>query len=172
MNRSCRCAVGLRGAAVLFGLVMVLGGCKDLATIAAVASGTTTGAATGNPAIGFAVGVGVSAAGNFLVRYVGRVRAGAEQDVIAIAAGDLPVGGSAPWAIHHIVPIGNEHGSLQVTDMITTPIAVCKEVVFSVIDGNGPAAPRRWYQVDVCRDPVGWKWATAEPAVARWGFLR
>lgn len=172
MNRGCRCVVRLRGAAVLFGLASFLGGCKDLATIAAVASGTTTGAATGNPAIGFAVGVGVSAAGNFLVRYVGRVRAGAEQDVIAIAAGELPVGGSAPWAVHHTVPIGNEQGSLQVIDMITTPIAVCKEVVFSVIDGNGPTAPRRWYHVDVCRDPAGWKWATAEPAVARWGFLQ
>ncbi|HEX5328200.1 MAG TPA: hypothetical protein VFW75_16145 [Acetobacteraceae bacterium] len=172
MNRPRCCAVRLRGMAVLFGIASLLGACKDLATIAAVASGTTTGAATGNPAIGFAVGVGVSAAGNFLVRYVGRVRAGAEQDVIASTAGDLPVGSSAPWVIHHTIPIGNEHGSLQVIDVISTSIAVCKEVVFSVIDGNGPTAPRRWYQVDVCRDPAGWKWATAEPAVARWGFLQ
>jgi hypothetical protein len=161
-------SVGHRGAALLV-IAVLLGGCKQLGTIAGIASGSSSAAATGNPAIGFAVGVGVGTATNFLVRYVSRVRAGAEQDVIATTAGALPVGGHAPWAIHHTIPIGNEHGALYVTDEITTPIAVCKEVMFSVADGD---AAQRWYRLFVCRDPKGWKWATAEPAVDRWGLLQ
>lgn len=157
-----------RSAALLLAVAILLGGCKDFATIAGIATGSATGAATGNPAIALAVGIGVSAGGNFLAGYIARVRAGAEQDVIAATAGALPVGGSASWAIHHTIPIGNERGDLEVVDLITTPIAVCKRVVFSVKDG----AARELYAVDVCRDPRRWKWATAEPAVPRWGFLQ
>jgi hypothetical protein len=159
-------------AALVLAAVLLAAGCENVATIAGVASGSASGAATGNPAIGFAVGIGVSAGANFLGRYVARVRAGAEQDVIAETAGRLPVGGEAPWAVHHTIPIGNEHGVLRVIDFITTPIAVCKEVVFSVNGGSDPTAARERYGVDVCRDPQGWKWATAEPAVARWGLLQ
>jgi hypothetical protein len=150
----------------------LLCGCRDLGTIAGIASGSASAAATGNPGIGVAVGIGVSAAGNFLVHYNSRVRAGAEQDVIAATAGDLPVGGTAQWAIHHTIPIGNEHGELRVADVITTPIATCKEVVFTVMSGAGADAPREWYWTNVCRDPKGWKWATAEPAAQRWGSLQ
>lgn len=160
--------VPARGAALLLVASILLGGCKDFGTIAGIATGSATGAATGNPAIGVAVGIGVSAGGNFLVRYIARVRTGAEQDVIAAAAGGLPVGGRARWAIHHTIPIGNEHGDLEVIDVIATPIAVCKRVVFSAVEGRA----RDLYAVDVCRDPRRWKWATAEPAVSRWGFLQ
>lgn len=160
-----------RGALVL-AAALLAAGCKNVATVAGIATGSASGAATGNPAIGIAVGIGVSAGADFLGAYLARVRAGAEQDVIAETAGRLPVGGEAPWAIHHTIPIGNEHGELRVMDIITTPIALCKEVVFSVITGTGPAAPREHYCVNVCRDPQRWKWATAEPAVARWGMLQ
>jgi hypothetical protein len=159
------------GAIAALAVATLLAGCKDFSTIAGVAAGSATGAATGSPAIGFAVGVGVSAGGDFLVSYISRVRAGAEQDVIAETAGALPVGGEATWAIDHTIPVGNEHGDLRVMDVIATPIAICKDVVFSVIDGRGPEAPRQRYAVSVCRDPEGWKWATAEPAVMRWGPL-
>lgn len=158
--------------AALIGIVTVLlGGCKDLSTVAAIAGGSATGAATGSPAIGIAVGIGVAAGGNFLVRYIARVRAGAEQDVIAETAGALPDGGKAAWAIRHTIPIGNEHGALWVVDAISTPLAACKKVVFSVVNG-GAGAPQAWYTVDVCRDPKGWRWATAEPAVERWRPLQ
>ena len=146
---------------------LLLGGCHDLATIAAVASGSATGAATANPGIGFAVGVAVSAGANFLADYVTHVRAGAEQDVIAEAAGGLPVGGSAPWAIHHTIPIGDEHGRVTVVDRVATPIATCADVIISVAGGDAEQNYVAW----VCRNPQGWKWATAEPAVARWGSL-
>ena len=164
-------AVRVRGVALLAVTAVVLGGCKDFGTIAGVASGAATGAAAGNVGIGIAVGIGVSAGGNFLVRYIARVRAGAEQDVIAETAGALPVGSEAAWVIHHTIPIGNERGGLRVNDAIDTPLALCKEVVLSVDDG-GAAALRSCYTVDVCRDPKGWKWATAEPAVERWGSLQ
>jgi len=160
-----------RGVALIALVTMLLGGCKELATISAVAGGSATGAATGSPAIGIAVGIGVAAGGDFLIHYIARVRSGAEQDVIAETAGALPAGGKAAWAIHHTIPIGNERGELWVVDVISTPLAACKKVVFSVGDG-GADASRAWYTVDVCREPKGWKWATAEPAVARWHFLQ
>jgi hypothetical protein len=163
-----RAAVRARVAAAL-GVVLLLAGCKDVATIAGIASGSATGAATASPAVGFAVGVAVGTAGTFISNYYDRVRAGAEQDVIAETAGSLPVGGAAPWRIRHTIPIGNEHGTLRVVDQITTSLAVCRDVVFSVTDGKGPSP---WYTVTVCRDPKGWKWATAEPAVSRWDVLR
>jgi hypothetical protein len=163
-------AARVRSVAALLALSALLGGCQDVSTIAGIAGGSATAAATGNPAIGVAVGIGVSAGGNFLVRYIARVRAGAEQDVIAETAGALPDSGEGAWAIHHTIPIGNEHGNLWVIDTINTPIAICKEVVFSVF--SGAKVPPNWYTVDVCRDPNGWKWATAEPAVDRWGFLQ
>jgi hypothetical protein len=159
------------GAAALLVCATLLGACHDLSTIAGVAAGSATGAATANPGVGFAVGVGVSASLDFLGNYITRVRAGAEQDVIAETAGALPAGGEAPWVIRHTVPIGNEQGELRVVDVITTPIAVCKEVVISVIDRDDPRAPHPNYIASVCRDAKGWKWATAEPAVARWGPL-
>ncbi len=121
--------------AALLAVSALLGGCKDISTIAGIAGGSATAAATGSPAIGIAVGIGVSAGGNFLVRYIARVRAGAEQDVIAETAGALPPGDEGAWAIHRTIPIGNEHGNLWVIDTINTPIAICKEVVFSVING-------------------------------------
>jgi len=155
-------------ALALTGIAMWLSGCHDLATIAAVAGSTASGAATGNPAIGFAVGVGVAAGANFLADYVTRVRTGAEQDVIAEAAAELPAGGQAPWAIHHTIPIGNEHGRVRVVDVLATPIATCKDVIVSVA-GDDDAGQN--YLAWVCRDPQGWKWATAEPSVARSGSL-
>jgi hypothetical protein len=157
----------------LAGAALLAGGCHDIATIAALASASASGAATANPGIGLAVGIGVSAGANFLVAYISRVRAGAEQDVIAEAAGELPVGGAAPWEIRHTIPIGDEHGEVRVVDVLTTPIAVCKDVIISIAgdDAADASASRQDYLASICRDPQGWKWATAEPAVARWGGL-
>ncbi len=154
------------GAAV--GAALLLAGCRDIGTVAGIASGSATGAATGNPGLGLAVGVAVGTATDFVSRYYSRVQAGSEQDVIAETAGLLPVGGEAPWRIRHFIPFGNEQGTLRVVNEMNTAIAECKEVVFSVTDGKAPPA---WYSVDVCRDPKGWKWATAEPAVSRWTVI-
>jgi hypothetical protein len=163
-----RVAVIGRGFLVALASVVLLAGCSSTSEIAAVISGGAAGAATGSPAVGFLVGVAVDAGANYVVRYYGRVRQGAEQDAIAEVAGALPVGTAAAWKIEHTIPIGDEHGRLRVVRAIESPLADCKEIAFSVDDG----AKRDWYTSDVCKQAAGWKWASAEPAVARWGFLQ
>jgi hypothetical protein len=159
-----RCSVGL-----LFGALLLMSGCSSVPLIAGVVSGGVAGGATANPAVGFAVGVGVDAATGASVRWFGRSRQHAEQDAIAAVAGSLPDGGRAPWRINHFLPFGNEHGQLQVVRVVDTPLGACREIVFSVADD---AAPEHWYTASVCQHEIGWRWATAEPAVARWGHLQ
>ena len=119
--------------------------------------------------MGFGVGVGTAAVSDYVLRRVSRSWHQGEQDAIAMAAGPLGVGGSGPWRISHSVPIGNEHGELQVVRTIDNPLAPCKQILFSVQEAHEPDA---WYSIDICRQQSGWKWASAEPAVERWGFLQ
>jgi hypothetical protein len=160
-----------RAAAALV-LCGALAGCSSAGQISAVVVGGVAGTATANPAVGFAVGVVTDAGVNWAVRYYGRERQGAEQDAIAQIAGELPVGTSADWKIEHDIPIGNEHGRLEVTRTVDNPLAPCKEVAFSVDEGDEKTPKRSWYLTDVCRSDTEWKWAAAEPAVPRWGFLQ
>jgi hypothetical protein len=152
--------------------LVLLGGCSSTSSIVAVVSGGAVGGATANPALGFAVAVAVDAGANYVVRYYGRTRQGAEQDAIAQVAGELPVGTEAAWKIEHTIPIGDEHGQLRVVRVIDSPLASCKEIAFSVDEGKGDKLKRDWYTSDVCKQAERWKWATAEPAVPRWGFLQ
>jgi hypothetical protein len=92
-----------------------------------------------------------------------------EQDAIADAAGGLAAGVTSPWRVVHSLPLGNEHGQLEVVRAIPNPLAACKQVLFSVEEGKAPPA---WYSVDICQQQDRWKWASAEPAVERWGFLQ
>ena len=153
-------------------LAGLLGGCKSIPEIAGIAAGAAAGGSSGNPAVGFAVGVGVDAAATYAVNWIGRTRQHAEQQAIADAAANTIVGGAAPWRIRHTIPIGNEHGDLRVVREFTTRLAVCREVVFSVVDGDKPNSARSWYDTTICRDPKRWEWALAESAVPRWGFLQ
>ncbi len=153
---------------VLAGLLL-LGACSSTGEIVGVVTGAAAGGATANPAIGFGVGVAAAAASDYAGKIIARSWHGAEQDAIANTAAPLPVGAAASWRIVHTVPIGNEHGELQVVRQIENPLAPCKEVLFSVLAGRKPPA---WYLVAICQDTQGWKWASAEPAVARWGFLQ
>jgi hypothetical protein len=157
---------------LLFGGTALLGGCKAVPQIAGVIGGAAAGGATASPAVGFAVGVATATATGYAQRWYGRSREHAEQQAIAATAGALPVGGEAPWHISHLVPIGDEHGDLKVAADIVNPLAPCRSVLFSVVDGSGPKAKRSWYQADICRRASGWQWASAEPAVPRWGYLQ
>ena len=148
---------------------LLLAGCSSTGTIIGVVVGGAAGGASANPAVGFGVGVATAAASDYAVRRITRSWHGAEQDAIAVTAAPLSVGATAPWRIVHSLPIGNEHGQLAVVRQIDNPLAPCKQVLFSVEEGKQPAA---WYSVDICQDTAGWKWATAEPAVARWGYLQ
>jgi hypothetical protein len=151
--------------------VLLLVGCKAMPQITAAVVGGAAGGATGNPAVGFAVGVATDAAANYVVHYYGRRRQQAEQDAIAQIAGDVPLGTEANWKIEHDIPIGDEHGVLQVVREIDTPLALCRQIIFSVDEGKGAKLQRAWYSADVCHQANRWKWASAEPAVERWGYL-
>jgi len=153
-------------------LALFATGCKSAPQIAGVISGSAVGAATGSPALGFAAGVAVDAAAHAGVRYVARTRQQAEQDAIATAASDLNAGEQVSWHINHDIPIGNEHGELRVVRLIDTPLARCKEIMFSVDEGSGEKLKRAWYDATVCHQAEVWKWASAEPAVERWGYLQ
>jgi hypothetical protein len=148
--------------------LLLLGGCTDVSRIAGLAAGGTAGAATANPALGFAVGLGVTVGADELDRWITRSRVRGEQDAIAEAAGEAPLDTPRPWAVHHTIPIGDEHGHFLVTRELATPLATCREVVFLVESGRR-ALP---YTTTLCRGSDGWRWAAAEPAVGRWEFLQ
>lgn len=162
----------LPSLAVLALLAGSLSGCKFAGDLVAAGAGGASAAATANPAVGIAVGIGVQAATNAAMKYVMRKRQQAEQDAIAETVGALEVGESRDWKIRHDIPIGNEHGTVQIVRLIPNPLAICKEAVFSVIDGNRSDSRRAWYVTTVCRQQKRWKWAAAEPAVERWGYLQ
>jgi hypothetical protein len=151
--------------AMLFCTVL-LGGCNLVAAGAGVAAGGGAAAATGNPVIGYAVGLGVRAGADEVVRYYVRVRKTSEQDAIAEVAGDLPLGETRHWEIRHTIPIGNTRGTLSVVTEIPNPLAPCREVMFLPEDEESP------FLTQVCRDSDRWHWASAEPAVDRWGNLQ
>lgn len=148
--------------------LMLLGGCAAVSDVAGLAAGGGAGAATGNPVIGYAVGISVRAGVDEVRRYVVRRRQQGEQDAITDAAGTAPVGESRPWQIRHTIPIDNARGELAVVREYATPLATCREVVFSVVDADHPSL----FTTSLCRQATRWKWAAAEPAVDRWGFLQ
>ncbi len=162
----------LRDVLPMLAAGLLLTGCKAVPQITGFLTGATAGAATGSPAIGFAVGVATDAAATAGVRYYGRSRQNGEQDAIAQVAGSLEVGERHDWKIEHTIPFGNEHGELYVVRRIDTPLALCKEIVFSVDEGEEAKRKRAWYTTSVCRQADHWKWAAAEPAVPRWGYLQ
>jgi len=157
----------MRLLAAALGLPL-LGGCAAVPDVAGLAAGGGAGAATGNPAVGFAVGLGVRAGVDELRKYVVRRRQTGEQDAIADAAGDAPVGEQRAWQIRHTIPVGNARGELAVVREYTTPLATCREVVFTVEEDGRPSL----FTTSLCRQATRWKWAAAEPAVGRWGFLQ
>lgn len=158
------CRVVLGAAA----LAPLLGGCAVVSDVAGLAVGGGAAAATGNPAVGFAVGIGSRAAFDSLRKYVVRRRQQGEQDAIAEAAGTVLPGESRAWEIRHTIPIDNARGDLLVTREFVTPLATCREVIFSVADEE----ERQLFTTTLCRQDEGWKWAADQPAVDRWGALQ
>jgi hypothetical protein len=74
--------------------------------------------------------------------------------------------------VRHDLPIGNERGEVRVLRDIDTPLARCKEVLFSVESGKAAESDRQWFLASACRQGARWKWATAEPATERWTSLQ
>lgn len=153
---------------VLLGCAL-LAGCSSAAELTGLVAGGVAGGSSANPAVGYAVAVGTAAAADEAFKYFGRVRQRAEQNAIADAASTLGEGQAAAWVIRHDVPVGNEHGQVQVVRLIDTPLARCREIAFSIQDET---RPEHWYVTSICQQARRWKWAAAEPAVDRWGFLK
>lgn len=146
-----------------------MGGCAVIGDVTGAIAGAAAGAATANPAVAMGVGIGVKAATDATAKYVFRNWHQAEQDSIAAVIGNTPVGESAEWEIRHSIPYENEQGVVQVVRAIPSALAECREAMFSFDKGPEEA---QWFHVTACRQASGWKWASAEPAVPRWGTLQ
>jgi hypothetical protein len=164
---------------------LLLGGCSPLLTQSAGAGAGVGGAAiahavSSNSAVTAGIGLGAQAAAIAGVQYLEKRVHAAEQDSIAAAAGNVPVGGVGDWSVSHDIPIeDDQHGELTVTRDIAPAVPagaepgfVCKEIIFSVDTTQHHQPQRDFYTADVCRDGATWKWATAEPATERWGALQ
>lgn len=156
-----------------------LGGCTSLLTEGSSAGAGIAGAAiahgvTRNAGVTTGIGLGVQAAARAGLQYVERRVHGVEQDRIAEAAGPLPVGAVAQWrVVHSLLPIeANQHGDVTVTQAWRGAGFDCKEIVFSVDNGTKQHPRQQFYVADVCLEGAHWRWATAEPATARWGSLQ
>lgn len=147
----------------------LLAGCKSLSGFTGAAAGIAAGTVSSNPAVGVGVGVAVQAATDEVINRVFRNMQRNEQDRIAALAAEAPIGETRAWDIRHRIPFHNEKGTLRVVRDIDTPLATCREVLFSVEDDKQPL----WFITPVCRRSDGvWKWAAAEPATRRWGNLQ
>ncbi len=153
-------------------LAVVLTGCNSVGGFAGAAAGIASGAATTNPAVGYGVSIGVAVVVDATTKYVLRIWHQAEQDQIAAQIGRMKPGDIEAWKIQHPVPYENEHGEIEVVRILASPLALCKEALFSVVDGEGDKQTRQWFVVTACRQGKTWKWAVAEPAVGRWGSLQ
>jgi len=159
-------------------LVMTLTGCQSLVLEGSSAGAGIAGAAvaqkvTDNAAVTTGIGVGVQAATRSAVQYVQREMHGYTQEVIATAAGKLKEGEVAKWKSVHSIPMEpDEQGRVTVSRLISQGMLECKEIVYSV-DSMEESVPRNEYYVaSICKDNTRWVWATAEPAVSRWGALQ
>ncbi|KXU89214.1 hypothetical protein CI15_09255 [Paraburkholderia monticola] len=158
--------------ALCVGGSLLASGCSSIGAASGAAAGVASGIVTSNPAVALGVGVAVQAATDEAVARYMRSMHKDQQDLMAALVGTMPVGEAKPWSVKHTLPIENGHGEVRVTRAFSSALATCKDFVFSVQDGDGPNAPARWFTASACQQDQGWKWATAEPAVARWGNLQ
>jgi hypothetical protein len=158
--------------ALCVGASLLTSGCSSVGAASGAAAGVATGLVTANPAVGIGVGIAVQAVTDEAVKRYMRTMHTDQQNEIAELAGSMPVGDTKPWSVKHKLPIENGHGDVRVTRAFTSALAICKEFVFSVADGDKPGAHADWYTASACLQDNGWRWASAEPAVERWGNLQ
>ena len=162
-----------RHALSVVGAALLLTGCSAVGSLTGAVVGAASGAASASPAVGVAVGIGVQAAMDASIATALRYWSHQEQQQIASLVGTMAVGQQKAWAIRHSIPYGNEQGNVTVVRAFETPLASCKEAVFSV-DGSGAkkSAPPPNFTTTICKGETEWQWASAEPAVGRWGALQ
>jgi hypothetical protein len=158
--------------AIAAGALTLLGGCAAVGGFVGAAAGIATSIATTNPAIGLSVGIAVQAGTNEAVRTFSRRRQHSEHDAIASLVSDMNPGETREWRHAHMIGSGSDHGEVRVIRLIDTPLAPCKELLFSYVTGEGEKTARAWFTTTACRHAGRWRWAAAEPAVERWGNLQ
>ena len=147
---------------------LLLAGCSSVGGITGAVAGIASGSAVANPAVGVAIGIGVQAGVDASIKTALRYWSHEEQTRIASLVGAMEVGQRQPWEVRHTVPYGNEQGEVAVVRAFATSLAICKEAIFSVEDAEAKKAglPQPHFVTTVCQGAAGWKWSTAEPAVA------
>ena len=167
-------------AAVLASAVLGLAtsGCSSVfnegaATGAGIVGTAAAAAVTRNPTVAAGIGLGVLAGAQAGVKTIERNYHGDQQDLIAETAGTLDVGQVARWSSRHAVQLEpNEAGRVTVSRVISAQDLQCKEIVFSVDAVREKEAASAFYVATICQDAQRWRWASAEPATARWGALQ
>jgi hypothetical protein len=160
------------------GSLLVLGGCSDLLTqgtadLAGIGGAAAAHGVTHNATVTTAIGLGVTSLALSGLQTEERAVHGKEQDQIAEAAGGLPINTVGTWSVVHTVPIeADEKGEVVVSRDVGTPDLHCREIVFSVDTMQDSKPNRAFYSATICLDGSHWKWASAEPATARWGSLQ
>lgn len=168
----------LAAACASASICLLATGCSSLfqegaATGAGVAGTAVAAKVTKNPTVAAGIGLGVLAAAQAGVKTVERNYHGDQQDLIAEAAGTLAVGEVARWRSHHAVQLEqDEAGRVTVSRVISATDLHCKEIVFSVDRMQEATVRSAFYVATICQDSAHWRWASAEPATARWGSLQ
>jgi hypothetical protein len=153
-------------------------GCSSLlsegsATAAGIGGTAIAAKVTSNAAVSAGIGLGVFAAAQAGVKTVERRYHDRRQDRIAEIAGGLALGEVAPWQSAHPVRLEpDEAGRVTVSRIISASDLSCKEIVFSVDSADDKAVQSAFYVATICKDSSRWRWASAEPATARWGSLQ
>jgi hypothetical protein len=166
--------------AIISGVAVLLtaSGCSSLfsegaATGAGVGGAALASKVTRNPTVAAGIGFGALAAAQAGVKYVERDYHGEQQDLIAAAAGPLPVGKIANWQSRHAIELEPDaQGRVTVSRQISTGLLNCKEIVFSVDQRVEDKPQSAFYTATICEQAGKWKWASAEPSTARWGTLQ
>lgn len=176
-------------------LPLALGACSSAESISsdlgALGVGTAVGAATGNPIVGLAAGLGARIAVNESVEYAQRSYYGAIQEAIAEAGAAAPMGEARPWRFEGIAQeIGSVEGLVEPVRAFGSELR-CRELIFSIERYAEPVPPDdkvaqlradlglmdeldapRFFVAHICRSDGDWSWAVAAPATDRWGVLQ
>ena len=161
----------LTTTALVLSVAALLSACSSssISSAAGAVAGAGSTAITANPAFGYAVGVGTQAALDASVKYVLREWKHEQQQLMANRIGGAALGDIVSWEVTRTIPVGRERGRLQILRDIPNALTPCREVLFTVETDVVTQA----YVASICRYGDGyWRWATAEPAVYRWGALQ
>src|SRR5579872_5358690 len=158
--------------------IMPLSGCGSFLTAgtsdaAGLAGAGIASAVSRDATTGAAIGLAAASLANASLLFAERRVHRTQQDSIATVAGGLAEGAVGAWRVTHTLPIeDDEDGQVAVTRVISGPDFTCKEIIFSVDHNFGTPQKREFFTAFICLDGTQWRWASAEPATARWGALQ